>query len=112
VIRGLLNRIGLPPGQVEDAIPGQCHRNGEAPAIGRITVLDAGLPASVRACKSTGGCGSSLIAVINASMQVTTGVHLQGREAFVAQLVRSLWTARERRSVNPGEVQLLDSEAR
>ena len=44
VIRALLDRTGLPPAAVDDVILGQCYPNGEAPAIGRVAALDAGLP--------------------------------------------------------------------
>lgn len=33
--------------QVDDVIFGQCYPNGEAPAIGRVALLDAGLPIEI-----------------------------------------------------------------
>ena len=73
VIRGLLARTGLPPEQVDDVILGQCYPSGEAPAIGRVAALDAGLPVSVPGMQVDRRCGSSLQAVINATMTVATG---------------------------------------
>jgi acetyl-CoA C-acetyltransferase len=43
VVRALLTRTGLPPDAVDDVILGQAYPGGEAPAIGRVVALDAGL---------------------------------------------------------------------
>lgn len=43
VIRELVRRTSLDPAQVDDVIFGQCYPNGEAPAIGRVASLNAGL---------------------------------------------------------------------
>ena len=74
VIGELVRRTGLPPGSVDDVILGQCYPNGEAPAIGRVAALDAGLPAGVPGCQLDRRCGSGLQAVLLAAMQVQTGV--------------------------------------
>ena len=42
-LRGLLERTGIAPELVEDVILGHCNPNSEAPAIGRVVALDAGL---------------------------------------------------------------------
>ena len=53
-LRGLLERTGLDPDAVDDVVLGQGYPNGEAPAIGRVAALDAGLPVStVPGCRST-----------------------------------------------------------
>ena len=46
-LTGLLERTGLAPDAVDDVILGHCYPNGEAPAIGRVVALDAGLPITV-----------------------------------------------------------------
>ena len=74
VIRALLARTGLEAGVVDDVILGQCYPNGEAPAIGRVAALDAGMPVEVPGIQLDRRCGSGLQAVINAAMQVQTGV--------------------------------------
>ena len=43
-LRGLLARTGIDPATIDDIILGHCYPNSEAPAIGRIVALDAGLP--------------------------------------------------------------------
>jgi acetyl-CoA C-acetyltransferase len=46
-LRGLLERTGLDPAAVDDVILGHCYPNSEAPAIGRVVALNAGLPVTV-----------------------------------------------------------------
>ncbi|MCU1673646.1 MAG: Acetyl-CoA acetyltransferase [Frankiales bacterium] len=73
VLRGLMNRTGLDPQQVDDVIFGQCYPNGEAPALGRVAALDAGLGVEVGGYQLDRRCGSSLQAVALATMAVQTG---------------------------------------
>jgi acetyl-CoA C-acetyltransferase len=73
VIAALLERTGMAPEHVDDVVFGQCYPNGEAPAIGRVAALDAGLGVEVPGSQLDRRCGSSLQAVINAAMQVQTG---------------------------------------
>jgi acetyl-CoA acetyltransferase family protein len=73
VIKELLVRTGLPPDQIDDVLLGQGYANGEAPALGRVAALDAGLPVEVPGLQIDRRCGSGLQAVLEASMQVQTG---------------------------------------
>jgi acetyl-CoA C-acetyltransferase len=73
VIRALVARTGIEPVEVSDVILGHCYPSGEAPAIGRVAALDAGLPVEVAGIQLDRRCGSGLQAVINAVMQVATG---------------------------------------
>ena len=73
-IRGLVERTGLGSGDVDDVILGQCYPNGEAPAIGRVAALDAGLDITTPGIQVDRRCGSGLQAVLNAAMQVAVGV--------------------------------------
>ncbi len=75
VIRGLLERTGLPGEAVDDVLFGQCYPNGEAPAIGRVAALDAGLPIEVGGLQVDRRCGSGLQAITFAAMCVQTGAH-------------------------------------
>jgi acetyl-CoA C-acetyltransferase len=74
VIEELVQRTSLPVEQIEDVILGQCYPNGEAPAIGRVAALDAGLPIEVPGLQLDRRCGSGLQAIATACMQVQTGV--------------------------------------
>ncbi|MHA6786028.1 acetyl-CoA C-acetyltransferase [Pseudonocardia saturnea] len=73
VIRGLLDRTGLAPEAVDDVILGHCYPTMDAPAIGRVAALDAGLPTSVTGLQIDRRCGSGLQAVLYAAMQVQAG---------------------------------------
>jgi len=73
VLRELVQRTRLPPGEVDDVIFGQCYPSGEGPALGRVAALDAGLPVEVPGVQVDRRCGSALQAVIYAAMQVQTG---------------------------------------
>lgn len=72
-LRGLLDRTGVASDAVEDVILGHCYPSMEAPAIGRVVALDAGLPVTVPGMQLDRRCGSGLQAVIQACMQVSTG---------------------------------------
>ena len=72
-LRELVRRTGLGEGDVDDVLLGQCHPNGEAPAIGRIAALDAGLGTGVPGAQVDRRCGSGLQAVLSAAGQVATG---------------------------------------
>jgi acetyl-CoA C-acetyltransferase len=73
VLRALLDRSGITAEEVDDVLFGQCYPNGEAPAIGRVAALDAGLPVATPGLQLDRRCGSGLQAVIYAAMQVQSG---------------------------------------
>ncbi|CAM3741897.1 acetyl-CoA C-acetyltransferase [Kibdelosporangium persicum] len=70
VITELLTRTGIPGDVVDDVILGQASPNGEAPALGRVAALDAGLGVDVPGQQVDRRCGSGLQAVINAVLAV------------------------------------------
>ncbi|WP_168704316.1 acetyl-CoA C-acetyltransferase [Gordonia paraffinivorans] len=72
-LKGLIERTGIDPEKIEDAILGHCNGNSEAPAIGRVVALDAGLPITVGGMHIDRRCGSGLQAVIQAAYQVSAG---------------------------------------
>ena len=73
VVKELVKRSGVTSEMIDDVIFGQVYPNSEAPAIGRIAALDAGLDVSVPGTQIDRRCGSGLQAVVNASMMVRTG---------------------------------------
>src|SRR5438309_3822314 len=74
VIRALMERTGLPPDAVDDVLLGHCYPTMDAPAIGRVAALDAGLPVTATGLQIDRRCGSGLQAVLYAAMQVQSGV--------------------------------------
>jgi acetyl-CoA C-acetyltransferase len=74
VISELMTRTSLPPEAVDDVVLGQGYPNGEAPALGRVAALDAGLPVETPGMQVDRRCGAGLQAIMLAAMQVQTGV--------------------------------------
>jgi acetyl-CoA C-acetyltransferase len=72
-LRELSRRTGLGEGDIDDVILGNGYASGEAPAIGRIAALDAGLGTGVPGLQIDRRCGSGLQAVLYAAGQVATG---------------------------------------
>ena len=73
-LRGLVARTGLTSADIDDVVLGQCYPTAEAPAIGRVAALDAGLDVGVTGMQLDRRCGSGLQAVLLAAMQVQTGM--------------------------------------
>ena len=74
VISAVIARAELDPSAVDEVILGQGYANGEAPALGRVAGLDAGLPVAVPGVQVDRRCGSGLQAICDAAMQIQTGV--------------------------------------
>ena len=74
VIGELVARTSLPPEAVDDVVLGQGYPNGEAPALGRVAALDAGLPIETPGLQVDRRCGAGLQAIMLACMEVQTGV--------------------------------------
>ena len=73
VVKAIVERTGLPPESVDDVLLGHCYPTMEAPAIGRVAALDAGLPVTASGIQIDRRCGSGLQAVLYAAMSVQTG---------------------------------------
>jgi acetyl-CoA acetyltransferase family protein len=109
VIRELVARTGLRGEHVDDVIMGQCYASGEAPAIGRVAALDAGLGVDVPGLQIDRRCGSGLQAVVYGCMQVQTGAAelvLAGGADSMSQA--EFYSARPRWGVKSGAIRLED----
>jgi len=73
VVRELIGRMNLEPREVDDVLFAQCYPSMDAPALGRVVALDAGVPDTVGGLQLDRRCGSGLQAVIYASLQVASG---------------------------------------
>ncbi|MFP5019406.1 acetyl-CoA C-acetyltransferase [Pseudonocardia phyllosphaerae] len=113
VIAALMERTGLDPAAVDDVVLGHCYPTMEAPAIGRVAALDAGLPVTATGVQVDRRCGSGLQAVLYAAMQVTSGasevVLAGGAESMSGA---SFYSTGMRWGVKGGGVTLNDSLAR
>ncbi|HWU06600.1 MAG TPA: acetyl-CoA C-acetyltransferase [Streptomyces sp.] len=73
VIAEVVARTGIDPDRVDEVILGHAYPSSEAPAIGRVAALDAGLPDTVTGTQTDRRCGSGLQAVLDAAMQIRAG---------------------------------------
>ncbi|MFF2730951.1 acetyl-CoA C-acetyltransferase [Streptomyces sp. NPDC058008] len=73
VIAEVVARTGIDPDRVDEVILGHAYPSSEAPAIGRVAALDAGLPDTVTGVQTDRRCGSGLQAVLDAAMQIRAG---------------------------------------
>ncbi|MFS2294622.1 MAG: acetyl-CoA C-acetyltransferase [Actinomadura sp.] len=113
VVRALVERTGLPGDAVDEVILGQCYPTTDAPAIGRVAALDAGLPIEVGGTQIDRRCGSGLQAVLDAAMQVQLGVS----EVVIAGGVESMsnapfYTTQARWGLRGPSLELHDALAR
>jgi acetyl-CoA C-acetyltransferase len=105
----LVGRAELREGDVDDVVLGQCYPNGEAPAIGRIAALDAGLGTAVPGLQIDRRCGSGLQAVLYAATTVATGaarVVVAGGAESMSQVEHYAVGLRD--GVRGGSVELMD----
>ncbi|MEO3997968.1 acetyl-CoA C-acetyltransferase [Mesorhizobium sp. CAU 1732] len=75
VVKGLLERTGIAASDVEDVLFAQCYPSMEAPALGRVVALNAGIPATVGGLQIDRRCGSGLQSVIYGALQVGSGAN-------------------------------------
>jgi acetyl-CoA C-acetyltransferase len=112
VIRELVARTGITSDDVDDVAFGHCYPTMDAPAIGRVAALDAGLEVSVPGVQVDRRCGSGLQAVLYAAMMVQTG----GASLVLAGGAESMssaahYTKQPRWGVQAGGIELKDSLA-
>ena len=74
VIVALMERSSLDGALVDDVIFGQAYPSAEAAPVARVAALNAGLPVTVGGVQVDRRCGSGLQAILDAAMQVQTGV--------------------------------------
>ena len=113
VIEELVRRTSLPASEIDDVVLGQGYANGEAPAIGRVAALDAGLGVDVPGLQIDRRCGAGLQAITLACMQVQTGVAdvvLAGGVESMSQA--EFYATGIRWGVKGGSVELADRLAR
>ena len=73
VVRAVLERTGIDPALIEDAVFAQSYANSETPCIGRWLALSAGLPIEVPGLQLDRRCGGGLQSIATAAMMVESG---------------------------------------
>jgi acetyl-CoA C-acetyltransferase len=109
VIAALVERTGVPPESIDDVILGQANPGGDAPALGRVAALDAGLPVEVTGLQVDRRCGSGLQSVLDACMRVQTGVAdvvIAGGAESMSQV--EYYSAKVRWGAKAGGIELQD----
>jgi acetyl-CoA C-acetyltransferase len=113
IVRALLERSKVAPDAVDRLIMAQCYPTMEAPALGRVVALDAGLPVTTTGYQLDERCGSGLQAVLNAAMEVQTGVTDLAIAGGVESMSNApLYTVEGRRGIPEGGLLLHDALAR
>ena len=74
VMTEVVRRSGVDPQSLDDVVVAQSYSSSEAPCIGRYAALLAGLPIELAGYTVDRRCGSGLQAVLEAAMQVQTGI--------------------------------------
>src|SRR4029077_6271029 len=87
VVKGLVQRTGVKPGDIEDLILGCAMPEGEQGLnVARLVVFLAGLPKSVAGATVNRFCGSSMYAIHMAA----GAIRMQAGEAFICAGVESM----------------------
>jgi acetyl-CoA C-acetyltransferase len=73
VVAEVVRRSGIEAENVDEVVLGHSYPSSDAPAIGRVAALDAGLPQTVTGLQADRRCGSGLQAVLDAAMQIRAG---------------------------------------
>jgi acetyl-CoA C-acetyltransferase len=113
VVRELVRRCGLDGHEIDDVILGHCYPSMEAPAIGRVAALDAGLPVTVPGLQIDRRCGSALQAVVYAATLVGSGqarTIIAGGVESMSQAIYYSTTARW--GARGGDTALIDALSR
>jgi acetyl-CoA C-acetyltransferase len=113
VVAELVRCSGIDPEAVDDVILGNCYPTSEAPALGRVAALDAGLPTTVPGLQIDRRCGSGLQAVVLAGAVVRSGV----ARAVVAGGAESMsggvyYSTTQRWGARAGDTALVDALGR
>ena len=74
VIEEIVNRTGINKDAINEVILGHTKQSADAPNIGRLAALRAGLPIEVPGYTVHRQCGSALQAINNAAQQIMCGL--------------------------------------
>lgn len=108
----LVERSGLDVARIDDVVLGHSYPTSDAPAIGRVVALDAGLPVTVPGMQLDRRCGSGLQAVLTAAQSVAAGEHSLVVAGGVESMSNVPHFTADVRWGNPGDLTLRDGLAR
>ncbi len=73
VFKEVINRVGLDPKQIDDVILGCIGQQSDAPNIGRVAALMAGVPVSVPGYTVQRNCVSGMVSITSAYQAIQAG---------------------------------------
>jgi len=73
VFREVIDRVGLDPKLIDDVILGCISQQSDAPNIGRVAGLMAGVPANVPGYTVQRNCVSGMVSITNAYQAIQAG---------------------------------------
>ena len=73
VIKGIVERSGISPDNVDEVILGQCRQTSDEPNIARVSALNAGIPEGASAYTVMRQCASAMTSVHNGAMSIMCG---------------------------------------
>lgn len=110
VVRGVLDRSGLDPKEVDEVVLGQCRQTSDEPNLARVAALQAGIPQEASAYTVMRQCASAMTAVQNGVMSIMCGqndVVIAGGAESMSNAVFYLRDARW--GVGTGNTELVDA---
>ena len=110
VLKGILDRSGLDPAEVDEVILGQCRQTSDEPNIARVAALKVGIPDTAPAYTVMRQCASGMTAVQNGVMSIMCGqndVVIAGGTESMSNAVFYLRNARW--GVGTGNTELVDA---
>jgi acetyl-CoA C-acetyltransferase len=112
LLSALVERSGVDVEQINDVVLGHSYPTSDAPAIGRVVALDAGLPVTVPGMQLDRRCGSGLQAVLTAAQSIRAGEHAVVVAGGVESMSNVPHFTTDVRWGNQGDVSLRDGLAR
>ena len=110
VMKGIIDRSGIDPKEIEQVYMGQCRQSSDSSNIARVAALRAGIPEESPAATVMCACASGMMATFNGMASIQTGnadVVLTGGTESMSNAIFYLSNARY--GVGTGDARLKDS---
>lgn len=110
VLKGVLDRSGVDPKEVDEVVMGHCRQTSDDPNIARVAALKVGIPESASAFTVMRQCASAMTAVQSGAMSIMCGqndVVIAGGTESMSNAVFYLRNARW--GVGTGNTELVDA---
>ncbi len=110
VLKGVVERSGIDPQEIDEVILGQCRQTSDEPNIARVAALAAGIPESASAHTVMRQCASGMTAVHNGAMQIMCGLSNVVAAGGTESMSNAVFYIRNARwGVGTGNTELVDA---